>query len=226
MTSSTSSRDTILAEIRRSLRARWMEKSGREAVEKRLADPPRGVIPARGQRPHAEQVALFVEMAEAVNATVERAETDRVPERVGAYLREHNLPLSVVQGGDPWLDGLPWDAEPMIERRRGRATGDEQAGLSRAMSGVAESGTLVLTSGPDNPTTVNFLPEHHIVAIRASDIVGDYETALDRIRQAYGKGTMPRLVNMITGPSRSADIEQTLLLGAHGPRRLHVIVVD
>ena len=49
----------------------------------------------------------------------------------------------------------------------------------------------------------------------------------DAIRETvhYGKGQMPRTVNWITGPSRSADIEQTLLLGAHGPQRLHVIVV-
>ena len=59
----------------------------------------------------------------------------------------------------------------------------------------------------------------------ANDIVGDYESAWDRLRTAFGKGLMPRLVNMITGPSRSGDIEQKLLLGAHGPRRLHVVIV-
>lgn len=83
----------------------------------------------------------------------------------------------------------------------------------------------MLTSGPDNPTTVNFLPEVHVVAVAAGDIAGDYETVLGRLRETYGKGEMPRTVNLITGPSRSADIEQTLLLGAHGPRRLHVMIV-
>ncbi|MFX8828968.1 LUD domain-containing protein, partial [Acinetobacter baumannii] len=78
---------------------------------------------------------------------------------------------------------------------------------------VAESGTLVLTSGRDNPTTLNFLPEYHVVVVEASDIAGDYETIWNRVRAAYGKGTMPRTVNMVTGPSRSGDIEQTLLLG-------------
>ena len=71
-----------------------------------------------------------------------------------------------------------------------------------------------------------FLPENHIVVVKSSDIEGDYETALGRIRDEHGKGNMPRTVNMITGPSRSGDIEQKILLGAHGPRSLHIIVVD
>jgi L-lactate dehydrogenase complex protein LldG len=83
----------------------------------------------------------------------------------------------------------------------------------------------MLTSGADNPTTLNFLPDTHIVVLQASDIAGDYETLWGRLRERYGAGTMPRTINWITGPSRSADIEQTLILGAHGPRRLHVIVV-
>jgi L-lactate dehydrogenase complex protein LldG len=97
--------------------------------------------------------------------------------------------------------------------------------MSHALAGVAETGTLVLTSGPDNPTTINFLPETHIVAVRADDIVGDYESVWDAFRLRFGRGALPRTVNMITGPSRSGDIEQTILLGAHGPRRLHIVVV-
>ena len=83
----------------------------------------------------------------------------------------------------------------------------------------------MLLSGPDNPTTLNFLPDTHIVVVDADDIAGDYETVWQRIRALYGTGKLPRTVNMITGPSRSADIEQTLILGAHGPRALHILVV-
>ncbi len=97
--------------------------------------------------------------------------------------------------------------------------------VSHAFAGVAETGTLVLASGPDNPTSLNFLPDNHIVVIDAKDVAGDYESIWPRLREQYGEGLMPRAVNLITGPSRSADIEQTLILGAHGPRRLHVIVV-
>ena len=61
--------------------------------------------------------------------------------------------------------------------------------------------------------------------VEAKDIAGDYETLWRRLREKFGDGLMPRAVNLITGPSRSADIKQTLILGAHGPRRLHVMVV-
>jgi L-lactate dehydrogenase complex protein LldG len=97
--------------------------------------------------------------------------------------------------------------------------------VSHAFAGVAETGTLVLTSGADNPTSLNFLPDNHIVVIDAKDVAGDYESVWQRLREKFGEAVMPRTANLITGPSRSADIEQTLILGAHGPRRLHVIVV-
>jgi L-lactate dehydrogenase complex protein LldG len=84
---------------------------------------------------------------------------------------------------------------------------------------------VVLTSGADNPTTLNFLPDVHIVVVEVSAVAADFETVMEALRERYGVGTLPRTVNMITGPSRSADIEQTLILGAHGPRKLHVIVV-
>ena len=97
--------------------------------------------------------------------------------------------------------------------------------VSPAFAGVAETGTLVMASGPENPTTLNFLPDNHIVVLQAQDIAGDFESVWARLREARGKGAMPRTLNMITGPSRSADIEQTLLLGAHGPRNLHIVLV-
>src|SRR5260370_1008553 len=61
--------------------------------------------------------------------------------------------------------------------------------------------------------------------VGADDIAGDYEALWRKLRERFGAGAMPRTVNWITGPSRSADIEQTLILGAHGPQRLHVMVV-
>ncbi len=107
----------------------------------------------------------------------------------------------------------------------GPSRGKDLTAVSHAFAAVAESGTLVLLSGPDNPTTLNFLPDHHLVVVDAKDIAGDYETVWDRLREVYGVGGMPRTVNFITGPSRSGDIEQVHLLGAHGPRSLHVLVV-
>jgi L-lactate dehydrogenase complex protein LldG len=98
--------------------------------------------------------------------------------------------------------------------------------VSHAFGAVAETGTLVLASGADNPTTLNFLPDNHIVVVDANDVAADFESVFARLRARYGERQLPRVVNMITGPSRSADIQQTLILGAHGPRRLHVIICD
>lgn len=219
-------RDVVLGKIRRSLGVSATEPRRNATVDERLRRAPRGVVPARGQLPPADQLALFITMAEKVSATVARlADADAIPAAVAEFLRTRNLPASVRMGDDPFLAGLAWN-RTAIEVRRGPSDGQDAVGISRAVAGVAESGTLVLTSGPDNPTTVNFLPETHVVVLRAGDIVGDYETVWAHLRAVYGKGAMPRTVNLVTGPSRSADIEQTLLLGAHGPRRLHIVIVD
>ena len=194
-------------------------------VISRLENLPRGVVPKRGSLPPAERTALFAEMAEKASATVVRiADAADVPRAVADYLREHNLPASLRIGGDPLLRDLPWSTT-QIEVSHGPSDGTDPVGMSHAAAGVAETGTLVLSSGPDNPTTINFLPETHVVLVKAEDIAGDYESVWDTLRARYGTGVLPRTVNFVTGPSRSADIEQTLLLGAHGPRRLHILIV-
>jgi len=220
-----SARDQVLAAIRRSLGVTGNEVARNATIDDRLRRAPKGVIPARGQLAAEERIALFTTMAEKVSATVARvADAVALPEAVAAYVRAHNLPAAVRTGGDALFTGLPWQ-DTHIEVRHGAARDDDKVGLSHAFAGVAESGTVMLASGADNPTTINFLPEVHVVALGADDVVGDYEAAWDKLRAAVGKGHMPRTVNMVTGPSRSGDIEQTILLGAHGPRRLHIIVV-
>jgi L-lactate dehydrogenase complex protein LldG len=221
------SRDTILASIRRSLGVAGTEQPRREGVADRLRDRPQGIVPARGQRePHA-RVELFRTMMELASGTVEEiARADDVPAAVSAFLRAHNLPFVVRRGSDPRLEAMPWARERTLEVAVGPSDGGDLVAVSHAFGAAAETGTLMLTSGADNPTTLNFLPDTHIVVVEAEDIAGDYESLWQRLRKTFGPGTMPRTVNWITGPSRSADIEQTLILGAHGPRRLHVIVIE
>ena len=101
----------------------------------------------------------------------------------------------------------------------------DQASVTSAFAGVAETGSLALISGPDSPTSLNYLPDNHIVVLQVGQIVGSYEEVWQRLREKMSED-WPRAVNWITGPSRTADIEQELLLGAHGPRRLHVVLVD
>jgi L-lactate dehydrogenase complex protein LldG len=185
------------------------------------------VIPQRGQLGAAERVALFIGKVEAVAGTTQRiASTDELPAAVAEYLRSHNLPLAVKRGADKALAAAPWDREPAVTVTVGATEGGDLAALSHAFGAAAETGTLVLLSGSDNPTTLNFLPDNHIVVVAAEAIDGDYESVLARLRGQFGAERLPRAINLVTGPSRSADIEQTLILGAHGPRRLHVIVVE
>ena len=219
-------REAVLSRIRQSLGVTGTEASRRREVEGRLADIPRGVIPARGQLPPAERIELFVHQAERSLASLERVPTaDLLPEAIAMYLRARNLPAELKRGDDPRLASLPWERAPHLAIASGPSGGRDLVAVSHAESGVAESGTLVLVSGPDNPTTLNFLPDYHLVVLAAADVVGDYETAFDRIRARFGKGVLPRTVNLVTGPSRSGDIEQKLLLGAHGPRSLHILLV-
>ena len=196
-------------------------------VKERLAKTPSGLIPARGRKPHDKQVHLFCEQAAKVQATVTRISTIAdLPAALADYLRGRNLPKRVRMGDAPLLAGADWEKAAGLEISKGASDGSDPVGLSHAFAGVAESGTLMLESGSENPTTLNFLPETHCVVVRASDIAGDYESVWSRVREKHGKGQMPRTVNMITGPSRSGDIEQTLLLGAHGPRSLQIFVLD
>ncbi|MEE9313432.1 MAG: lactate utilization protein [Rhizobiaceae bacterium] len=222
-----SARDAILNKIRAQVAGNENDVKRRAAVANRLQTAPKGVVPKRGQLKKSKQVDLFCEMAEAVQTTVKRVNNyNALPKAVAEYLRSRNLPQAVRMGSDERLAQADWSTTPNLTRDFGPSDGDDPVGLSHAESGVSETGTLFLTSGEANPTTLNFLPENHIIVVRAKDIEGDYETAFQSIRETHGKGKMPRTVNMVTGPSRSGDIEQTILLGAHGPRSLHVIVVD
>ncbi len=218
-------RDAIFANIRRSLNVTGAEAPRRMTVADRLAAAPAGVIPERGQGDAAMRAATFKAEAERAQASV--AEVDSaadVPGEIARFLRDGNLPALVRMGDDPRLAAMPWSATA-LEIAHGPSDGHDLNAVSAAFAAVAESGTLALASGPDNPTTLNFLPDNHLVVVAASDIVADYETVWTKLRARYGKGVMPRTLNLITGPSRSADIEQTLLLGAHGPRRLHIVIV-
>jgi L-lactate dehydrogenase complex protein LldG len=221
----TSAREDILGTIRRSLGVHGNERTRRSIVEERIERSPKGLIPARGQVNGKERIDLFVAQATGAQATISQvADPSEVPAAIAEYLRSHNLPADLRMGSDERLKGMPW-GQTSLEVREGVSDGSDLNGVSHAFGGVAETGTLVLVSGPDNPSTLNFLPDNHIVVLDAKDVQGDYEEVWSRIRFAYGKGEMPRTVNYVTGPSRSGDIEQTILLGAHGPRRLHIVVV-
>ena len=96
-------------------------------------------------------------------------------------------------------------------------------GITGAFCAIAETGTMMQLSGPLTPAATSLLPETHIAVVRAGQLVRSMEDAWDRVRGECGR--LPRAVNFVSGPSRTADIEQTLTMGAHGPYRVHVLLV-
>jgi len=218
-------RTEILTALRRSL-ARGDEAAARATVDSRISKPQRHLIPARSQVPPPAQIELFVRMATEQAASLVRVQCEGdVPGAIADFLKAHNLPPSVKAAPQPALEALDWSREPLLEVAFGGAAASDPVSVTGAFAGVAESGTLILVSGPDSPTALNFLPDNHIVVLRADRVVGPYEDAWSRLRSEYGPGILPRTVNLVTGPSRTADIEQTIQLGAHGPRRLHIVLV-
>jgi L-lactate dehydrogenase complex protein LldG len=219
-------RALVLSRIRAALGVAGKDGKREAAVEERLHRHPRGTIPARARADHEALIDFMTGMLVSQGAEVTRASTPEDAVRAIAEDRgAHDFPSILPMGSDPMLAALPWDTAPTLQRRIGRAGPHDRAALSRAVAAAAETGTLVLVSGADNPTTLAFLPETHFILVRAGDVVGSYEEAFDRLRAIYGAGNLPRSVNLISGPSRTADIEQTIVRGAHGPKRLHVVVL-
>jgi L-lactate dehydrogenase complex protein LldG len=222
-------RDDILGGIRRSLGRGPVTGADAVALAEHVAAHRRNLIPARAASlDPAARVDLFVAMAEAVQTTVARVRSDaQVPGEVARYLAAENLPAELKMAPDEALDAIPWSDRPLLQIRRGKAEPGDAVSLTPCLAAVAETGTLMLTSGEATPTTLNFLPDTHIVVLRAGQVVASYEDGWDLLREQSADKLwgLPRTVNFITGPSRTGDIEQRIELGAHGPRRLHVILV-
>jgi L-lactate dehydrogenase complex protein LldG len=220
-----SARDDILGGIRRALRRGALPEAEAGGLAERVAEHRRNLIPARAAAlDPVARIDLFVAMAEEVQTTVARvAGAAAVPAEVARYLAAENLPAELVMAPDPALDAIPWDARPLLRIRRGRAEAGDAVSLTPCLAAIAETGTLMLVSGPDTPTTLNFLPDTHIVVLRAGQVVASYEDGFDLVR---ARSAWPRTINLITGPSRTGDIEQRIQLGAHGPRRLHIVLIE
>lgn len=220
-----SARDAILGKLKGRLQ-QAQGRVGEAGVAERIAQHRRNLMPERAQVPLPQQLALIEEHLEKLSATSQRVGSlDEVPQAVADYLRRHNLPPELRRAPHAELRALPWD-RTLLEVSEGRADPADGVSVTPVFCAVAETGTLVLQSGPQTPTTLAFLPETHVAVVKASQVVGTYEEAFALTREAQGEGRMPRSFNFVTGPSRTGDIEQKIELGAHGPRRLHVILVE
>jgi L-lactate dehydrogenase complex protein LldG len=228
-----SARDQILRDIRTSLRGgTTVSEEEARRLEARLRNHPAGIIPRRSAgRDRAGLVQLFQDQAAMVTTTISRvASLAEVPQAIATYLSSQNLPAEAAIAPDPLLDAVPWSERPLLRLRRGPPLPTDQVGISAPLAAIAETGTLMIASGSDTPSTLNFLPDTHVVVLPASRVVGPMEEAWRKLREARGVGAdgagMPRTVNFITGPSRTADIEQKIEMGAHGPRRQHIVIVE
>jgi L-lactate dehydrogenase complex protein LldG len=211
-------RETILARIRaRQGKAPGPAAAEREAVRAHIQAHPVSARP----RMEWEPVARFRERALGLASTVDEVDAvAAVPEAVARYLKAHSLPLVAVCWAE--LAALDWSVAGIeIAVREARDT--DLVGITGAFCAVAETGTLMTLSARDTPAAVSLLPETHIAVVRKSRIVRGMEEAWRLMREEAG--ALPRAVNFISGPSRTADIEQTVTLGAHGPYRVHIVLV-
>lgn len=212
-------RSAILGRIRKA-QSRPAPVAGfeREAAQAYVERHPLAPRPRVG----ADTVAYFESQAIRMMCSVARIrETSEAPAAIAAWLAGNGLDGRAVCW--PALRDLPW-AKSGLEVQARPPSGDDRIGITGAFAAVAETGTLMLMSGPETPAATHLLPETHVAIVPASRIVPHYEDGFALMRAEFGQP--PRAMNLVSGPSRTADIEQTIVLGAHGPYRVHVLIVE
>ena len=209
-------RETILAAVRAGLGGRPVDPVAIAAEANALLADPDSIRPALAD---PDPVAAFAARAAglSVGTSVERiAGLAKLPLAVRRYLERQGLPARIALQPTPKLLALDWTGIAV----HAHAAADEPVGVGLARWGIAESGSLVFHSGPDNPVLLAFLPLHHIVAVQADTILPHLED------YAALAAPAPRNANLITGASGTTDIEGSYVSGAHGPGYLHIVVVD
>ena len=174
-------------------------------------------VPDFGPGQPQDPVELFSYRLSQVHATCETVgDWNQVPDAVSRYLADTRQPAQVVASPDDCFYPLDWGGIAVEYRA---AVASDQVSVTRACAGIAETGTIAMVSSPASPVTLNFLPETHIVVLEQTRLVASMEQfwLIPKFR--------PRAINFITGPSKTADIEQTIVYGAHGPRRFHVLLI-
>ncbi|HXN16192.1 MAG TPA: lactate utilization protein C, partial [Usitatibacter sp.] len=169
----------------------------------------------------ADALAQFRHECDRLGTThAEVAHLASVPAEVARYLDANALERRVVLWHE--FAALDWSAAGVAVDDR-PAQGSDRVGLTGCFCAIAETGTLLLLSSPASPKASALLPETHVCIVPRSRLVLTMEEAFALLRDE--RRELPRATWFISGPSRTADIEQTIVIGAHGPYRVHVVLV-
>jgi L-lactate dehydrogenase complex protein LldG len=213
-------RDNILGRVRKALGREGSDETRLAAADAYIA------AHAHGPRPRlsSDLVEHFMRRALTMGSSIERIGNRReVPQRVARYLEQRPEAERTHAGvcWPEWAD-LSW-SEAGLRMEPRPATGDDRMAVTGVFCAIAETGTMVIVSGSATPTASIFLPETHVAVVPSTRIVSGMEEAFALLRREHA--ALPRAVNMVSGPSRTGDIEQTIVLGAHGPYRVHILVL-
>ena len=213
-------RTAILTAVRRSLTGgEQRSNAARAAAEERIQSARVQVQPTVT----GDLLERYCDKHVAVHGTFDRLTgTTGIIGALDHYLQKHGLIRQLVSGAGPILDDLDWPDGWQVEWRPAGTL--DRIVISEAFAGIAETGTLVFLRTPQTPTSHLFLAEDHLVVLDISRIIRYQEEIWQRLRSEHP--IFPRTVNLITGPSKTGDVEQTMEYGAHGPRRIHVFLVD
>jgi len=225
LASNKAARDAVLARVKKALGATGDRAAANADAERYITGQAQGPRPAMP----TDLLAKFMKRATDMQSTVERvADVTLIPAAVARYVNALELPPSLASQKShkgvcwPEFEGLDWKGASLVIEAR-PTIGNDRLGITGTFCAIAETGTLVVLSGANAPTATTLLPDTHVAVVRADRIVSGMEEAFALVRKE--RGSLPRAINMISGPSRTGDVEQTIVLGAHGPFRVHIVVV-
>lgn len=218
-----SARDDILGRIREALRLPAPKPHVKSASNK----PGRAWLPEAGET-ETDRLRVLAD-----NLAKLRAQLVRVPDLAGATVALAELAkskgwkrlayhahadTSALAGG---LTCETWSVDHDFDKQRLESC---DAGLTTCEAIVAQTGSILVSSSTNGGRALSILPHVHVVIGRADQVVGDLTDAFTMLRERHGE-RMPSMLSFITGPSRTGDIERILVLGAHGPKELVLILV-
>jgi L-lactate dehydrogenase complex protein LldG len=175
-----------------------------------------------------ERIARFTAVQQKLGGVVEVVADRRAAcARIGLLLARHGAAAAALSDA-PWLAGVADYAPVGCELLAADAARDlllqADVGITGAQWGIAETGTLVLASAAEHHRIASLLPALHVVVLPMRALLGTLTEAFAALQEADG-GPAARTITFVTGPSRTADIELTLVVGVHGPKALHVLLV-